>query len=191
MRWLHITDYPAGLSRLQQHNEHGQQNHELCGNCTCPQSWLCPTHDTHVPERPLKTTLYLSLPCLNRENSLWLTSVLSACSSYLQNDKVFVPTSVFDIVNGLGYFMCALCTGALGFLCMEIYNFASLLWQMGMKFNSVASLLVGRYLGLAESTFSGAEYRKKSLLFGHAEPWSKIYTPSKSLHCSLYVCLVS
>lgn len=144
-----------------------------------------------MPEGPLKTTLYLCLPCLDRENSLWLTSVLSACSSYLRSYKVFMPTSGFDIGNVLGYFMYAHCTGALGFPCMEIYNFASLLRQMGMKFNSVASLLVGRYLRLAESTFSGAEYRKKSFLFGHPELWSKIYAPSKSLHCSSYVCLVS
>lgn len=97
MRWLHIIDYTAGLSRLQQHNEHGQQNRELCANCTCPKSWLCPSHDTHMPERSLKTTLYVS-PCLNWEKSLWLTSVLSACSSYLQNDKIFMPSSVFEIV---------------------------------------------------------------------------------------------
>lgn len=58
--------------------------------------------------------------------------------------------------------MYAHCTGALGFLYMEIYSFVSLLWQMGTIFNSVASLLVGKYLRLAESTFSGAEYRKKA-----------------------------
>lgn len=67
------------------------QNCELCVNRK-----IYP-HDTHMPERSLKTTLYLSSPCLNREKSLWLTSVLSVCSSDLQNDKVFMPSSVFEI----------------------------------------------------------------------------------------------
>lgn len=179
MRWLHIIDYSAGLSRLQQH---GQQNCELCVNCTCPKSWLCPSHDTNIPEKSLKTTL--SIFTLLELGELSLTNICPFRVFQLSTFEWQGFHAQFCLsdcnVNVLWYLMCAHCTGTLGFLYMEIYNFASMLWQMGTKVNSVTSLLGGRYLRLAGNTFNRAEYRKKPSVWPSWTLKQDLYTLKKS-----------
>lgn len=160
---------------------------EFCVYCTCPKSWLCPSHDTNMPERSLKTAPFLCLYLA------WIRGTVSdehlpfQCVPVIFKITRF-PCPVLSLrleCECTGIFHVCSLYGALGFLCMEIYNFTFLLWQMGTKFDSVAFLLVGRYLRLVEITFSGVQ--KKAFCLAILCTEARFTHPQKS-SLYLYVC---
>lgn len=137
------------------------------------QSWY--QHAWKISEN---CSLSLPLSCLNQRNCLWRTSALLVCSSYLQNYKVSMPSSVFEVAMWMYWdISCMLIVWSTGILVygnLQLY-IPSLadghkIWLRGLSFGRKVFKISRKYIQWST---------EKSLLFGHPVHWSKIYTPSK------------